>query len=76
MDAHSKMCRECYLEQNREQRAYMPSKEELLNLILNNSFLQIGKMYNLSDNAIRKWCRKYGLPFKREEIKALRDIHE
>ena len=35
------------------------TKEELENLITSNSLLAIGKMYNVSDNAVRKWCVKY-----------------
>ncbi len=26
-----------------------------------NSFLQVGKKYNVSDNAVRKWCIRYGI---------------
>lgn len=48
-----------------------PSKEELLELIKNTSFTQIGKMYGVSDNAIRKWCRMYGLPHRKADIKML-----
>ncbi len=38
-----------------------PSKPELEILIKNNSFCAIGRMYGVSDNAIRKWARKYEL---------------
>lgn len=31
-----------------------PTKEELLKLIYEKSFVEIGKMYNVSDNTIRK----------------------
>lgn len=34
-----------------------PSHEELLNLLRNNSFLAVGKMYNVTDNTIRKWLK-------------------
>lgn len=52
-------------------KAERPSKEELINLIKTKSFLQIGKDYNVSDNAIRKWCKSYGLPFRKNDIKNL-----
>lgn len=45
-----------------------PSKEELLELILNKSFLQIGKDFGVSDNAIRKWCKSYDLPYRKKDI--------
>jgi hypothetical protein len=38
-------------------------------LIRTTPFTQIGKQFNVSDNAIRKWCDKYDLPRKSSEIK-------
>ena len=38
-----------------------PSKEELSKLIESTSWTQIGKMFDVSDNAIRKWAKKYQL---------------
>lgn len=43
-------------------------KEELLSLIKKNGFRKVGKMYNVSDNTIRKWCIAYDLPIKKNEI--------
>lgn len=50
-----------------------PSREELKNLIRTNSFVQIGKMFNVSDNAIRKWCKAESLPSKSLDIKKYSD---
>ena len=47
--------------------------EELKNLIRTVSFLQIGRIYNVSDNAVRKWCDSYGLPRRSSEIKSYSD---
>ena len=33
----------------------------------------IGKQFGVSDNAVRKWCKKYGLPQKVSEIKKYTD---
>lgn len=33
------------------------------------SFVQVGLKYNVSDNAVRKWCKLYGIPFKSKELK-------
>jgi hypothetical protein len=52
-----------------QQRCKRPSREELKFLIRNLSFLKIGKMYNVSDNTIRKWCEQEGLPYKTQIIK-------
>lgn len=46
-----------------------PTKEELSELITTMSFVKIGEKYNVSDNAVRKWCKNYGLPYK------YRDLH-
>lgn len=50
-------------------KAERPSKEELFELIKTKSFVEIGNTYNVSDNAIRKWCKSYGLPFRKKDIK-------
>ena len=44
------------------------SREELKNLIRNKPFTQIGVMFSVSDNAIRKWCIYYNLPYKKSDI--------
>jgi len=36
-------------------------------------FTQIGLKFNVTDNGIRKWCKKYNLPAKRSEIKNYSD---
>ena len=50
-----------------------PSREELKSLIRKESFCQIGKYFNVSDNAIRKWCRAYDLPSTKKEINLIND---
>ena len=50
-----------------------PSREELKQLIRTKPFTQIGKQFNISDNAIRKWCDAYNLPRKSSEIKKYSD---
>ncbi len=46
------------------------TREELKNLIRTTSFVDIGKQYDVSDNAIRKWCDKFNLPRTKKEIKS------
>ena len=60
-------CQQCYGIFKRE--VERPSREELKQLIRTMSFVSIGKMYNVSDNAIRRWCKSYNLPFSVKEIK-------
>ena len=50
-----------------------PNREELKDLIRNNSFTQIGRMFNVSDNAIRKWCKAVFLPYTVSEINKYTD---
>lgn len=38
-----------------------PSQDELVRLIKSMGYLQVGKLYGVSDNAIRKWVKSYGL---------------
>lgn len=51
------------------QKVERPSREILKNKIRNQSFLSIGKEYGVTDNAIRRWCKQYQLPFKVKDIK-------
>jgi hypothetical protein len=50
-----------------------PSREDLKGLIRNLSFVKIGEMYGVKDNAVRKWCDSYSLPRKKEDIKKIDD---
>ena len=62
----SNMCAACsHLLQRRIDR---PNKEELLELIKTKPFVEIGKMYGVTDNAIRKWCKSYNLPYRKKDI--------
>lgn len=59
-----------------KRRAYETSPEQREKLkyeIRNYSFLEVGRKYGVSDNAIRRMCDKYGLPRKKTEIKKYTD---
>ena len=62
---NSKMCMDCRRKENRKN---IPPKEELSRLIYTMPFVKIGEKYNVSDNAVRKWCKGYGLPFRYGEL--------
>lgn len=62
------LCRNCYNQTINHKVKNVPSKNELNNLIRNYSFVYIGKIYGVTDNAIRKWCKSYGLPYRRRDI--------
>lgn len=50
-----------------------PSREELKEEIRNNSFLALSRKYQVSDSAIRKWCKAYDLPHQKTLIQKISD---
>lgn len=50
-----------------------PNREELKKSIRNTSFSAIAKQFNVSDNAIRKWCVTENLPSRVTDIKKISD---
>ena len=50
-----------------------PTKEELKRMIRTESFVSLGKKYNVSDKAVCKWCEVYGLPSRRKDINSYSD---
>lgn len=73
--SNSGLCKKCINIENGKKKRKIPiiKKNELKQLIRNKSFVEIGKMFNVSDNTIRKWCKKYNLPFRTSEIKQYTD---
>lgn len=70
MSYDAKVCLDCY-KANKDNHTKRPDKEKLLELIKQYPFTTIGNMFGVSDNAVRKWCRFYNIPFKRCEIKQM-----
>ena len=64
-------CPECYAKSLR--RAIWPEREELKQLIRDNSFETLGRQFGVNGNAIRKWCDKYNLPRRKRDIKQYSD---
>lgn len=64
--SRAKLCLECA---NKKKAINIPSKEELELYIGRLPFVKIGEMYGVSDNTVRKWCLKYGLPFRAKDLK-------
>ena len=62
----SETCKQIY-----SRKSERPIKEDLKDLIESKSFLEIGRMYKVSDNAIRKWCKSYGLHYRKRDIKIM-----
>ena len=67
-------CMKCSLK-IRSDKSLKPSKEVLIEQITKMSFVAIGKLYNVSDNAVRKWCASYNLPYKYKDVqKYIQDL--
>ena len=63
----------CLICSQKEAAKNIPSREILKNLIRTKSFLEIASIYNVFDNAIKKWCIKYNLPHRKKEINQISD---
>lgn len=64
-------CVECSQVNNR--KAQRPTREELKQKIRKQTFLKIGSEYDVSDNAVRRWCTAMNLPSKKREINKYSD---
>lgn len=48
-------------------------RNELKSLIREKPFSAIGEKYGVTDNAVRKWCIKYNLPYRKKDIRLIDD---
>ena len=62
-------CEECHSKSQR--RVDRPTKDELVRLITASGFTQVGRIYGVSANAIIRWCKSYGIPHTKKELKEL-----
>ena len=78
----SEMCLDCWHEfLNKNSAPYkivdghcvIITRDELKHKIRQKSFVSIGKEFGVCDNTIRKWCKKYNLPFRTKDIKEYTD---
>lgn len=62
-------CQECYFKTLKS--TIMPEKAELENAIIecDGNFVKVSKMFGVSDNAVRRWCKKYEMPTHSKEYK-------
>ena len=65
-------CADCY--KILERRVQRPSRDELKRLIRTKTFVEIGNMFHVTDNAIRKWCDSMNLPRSKNKIKQRSDF--
>lgn len=48
-----------------------PTSDQLIEDLALDNWTNVGKKYNVSDNAVRKWCRSYDLPTDRKLLKEM-----
>lgn len=63
-------CNQC---EAKTRKTFVVDRKVLKELIRNKPFTQIGGMFGVSDNTIRKWCDKYNLPRTVSQIKEYSD---
>ena len=62
---NASQCIEC---SKKERRGFEITREELKDMIYNNTFVDIGKRFGVSDNCVRRRCKEFGLPYRRQDI--------
>lgn len=66
MSRRASLCRECASSSSK------PTKEQLTEniIMLNANMSAVGRMYNVSDSAVRKWLKSYNMPTKVRDLRA------
>ena len=60
------ICVNCY---KAGKSSHIPSREKLYDLlVLANSLTPIAREYGVSTSAVKKWCIKYDLPYKKSDL--------
>lgn len=67
----SDLCEACSRLKSR--KVERPDRDVLKEDIREIPFITLAKKYGVSDNAIRKWCKAYNLPYKSSEIRQMSD---
>jgi hypothetical protein len=72
----AEMCLECRNKQRRETfgKYETPSREALKREIRTMTFTEIGQKYGVTDNAVRKLCKFYNLPYRTRDILLYSDV--
>lgn len=64
----------CVVCKNKSNRVVnRPDRDALKQLVRTETFVDVGKKYNVSDNTVRKWCDSYGLPRRTIDIQKISD---
>lgn len=61
MSNGAELCIHCNIERNLRKVKNRPEKDELARLIASNGFEGTGRIYGVNGNAVKKWCKSYGM---------------
>jgi hypothetical protein len=54
---------------SKKERKQIPTIDEFISVFkMYLNFTQVGKYFGVTDNSVRKWCKKYGLPIHTKEL--------
>lgn len=69
IDRQSIRCEECYHKSLR--LVERSEKEDLKKLLIENkgNFSKVSRLFGITDNALRKWCKTYGMPYHSSDYK-------
>ena len=66
---YARYCRSCASTIQMKGVSRKPSREELCkDLLVLKKYTLVGRKYNVSDRAVRKWCKSYSLPTNRKDL--------
>lgn len=74
-NSKSGLCFKCY-KANDKNRKINITKEGLIKLLLQKTFKEIGELFNVTDTAVRKKCKKIGLPYTVKDLKKWRNNYK
>ena len=62
-NSKTNLCQKCYAISQRKV-SNRPSADELKEILIENNgnFAAVGRLFNVKDNTIRKWCKGYNMP--------------
>lgn len=65
-------CELCGAEKKTKTARYCPkcaAKDDIINKFRElKSFVAVGQFYKVSDSTVRKWCKKYEIPYTKKEL--------
>lgn len=73
VSVNSVRCKSCAASYRQRDICNRPSKSILISDLLLRNFSIIASKYGVSDNAIRKWCKYYSLPYSTRTLKSMSD---